>query len=354
MFSRKLLNFRLRTVIGLTILWMVFGFIFFYNLINVRDDLGVVVELWKFVLVFGLMGFIINLALVFYFKNAFNRFPTWATILFKLILAFLLFLLISFVFLALYYTLRYRAGNLADFTHSFFTKVMFTNTFLVFFTDLIVLSFLSIVFIDITHRFGPGMFWSMLTGQYNNPRQENRIFIFLDINSATTIAEHLGHEQYFNMLKDFFSDITIPVLTNDGMIYQYVGDEIVISWLNLPENKIKALKFLRNAFYLLKRREELYIEKYGTSPDFKAGIHAGEVTAGFVGEIKTELIYSGDTMNTAARIRSMCNELNENFVLSEDFMEDFYQPAGYEINKIGTMELKGKTEPVKVYSLKLD
>lgn len=129
---------------------------------------------------------------------------------------------------------------------------MITKTFLVFMADLAVMSLLSIVFIDITHKYGPGMFWSMLRGEYHVPRIENRIFIFLDINSATTIAEHLGHEQYFNMLKDFFDDITIPVLANDAMIYQYVGDEIVVSWLNIPENKVKSLKFLRNAFFIKK------------------------------------------------------------------------------------------------------
>src|SRR5690606_20996364 len=126
---------------------------------------------------------------------------------------------------------------------------------------------------------------------------ENRIFIFLDINESTSIAEHLGHEKYFRMLRNFFSDITIPVLANDGEIYQYVGDEIVISWLNTPDNKIKSLKFIRNTFYLLERLRIRYEKRYGTQPTFKAGVHAGEVTAGFIGLIKKDLVYCGDTMN---------------------------------------------------------
>lgn len=354
MFTRKLLNFRLRTLIGISLMWMVFGFIFFFNLVNGNNDLGIKVDIWKFIIVFFIIGCIINAALIFFFKNAFSKLPTWLTIVLKLLLTSLLFLVISFLILSIYYIFRYRHGNLTHFTNSFFVKVLYTKTFLVFIIDLTVMSILSIVFIDITHKYGPGMFWSMLIGQYQNPRKENRIFIFLDINSATTIAESLGHEQYFNMLKEFFNDITIPVLTNDGMIYQYVGDEIVISWMNTPENKIKALKFIRNAFFLLKRREDKYIKKYDTAPDFKAGIHSGEVTAGFVGEIKTDLIYCGDTMNTAARIRSMCNKLNELFIVSEDFLQDFNKPFGYEIEKIGTMELKGRVEPIKLFSLNFE
>jgi hypothetical protein len=50
----------------------------------------------------------------------------------------------------------------------------------------------------------------------------------------------------------------------------------------------------------------------------------------------------------------MCNELNESFILSEDFMTDFEAPPNYTIDKIGTIELKGKTEPTKLFSLKFE
>lgn len=217
-----------------------------------------------------------------------------------------------------------------------------------------LMTLISIVLLEVTDKYGPGMFWLMLSGEYQRPKIENRIFIFLDINESTSIAEDLGHEKYFRMLRDFFSDITLPVLSNDGEIYQYVGDEVLVTWLNTPENKIKSLKFIRNTYYLLERLSKRYEKKYSHIPKFKAGAHAGEVTAGFVGQIKKELVYSGDTMNTAARIRSMCNELNESFILSEDFMHDFHQPFGYTISEIGKIELKGRTEPVKLYSLNFE
>ncbi len=54
--------------------------------------------------------------------------------------------------------------------------------------------------------------------------------MFLDINSSTTIAEELGDQKYHELLKDFFSDITNPIIDNNGEIYQYVGDEVVVAW----------------------------------------------------------------------------------------------------------------------------
>jgi hypothetical protein len=35
-------------------------------------------------------------------------------------------------------------------------------------------------------------------------------------------------------------------------------------------------------------------------------------------------------------------------------MKDFEKPHGYEINENGTMELKGRTEPVRLFALKFE
>ena len=50
------------------------------------------------------------------------------------------------------------------------------------------------------------------------------------VQSSTTIAEKLGNEDYHMLLKNFFADITDAIVYNKGQIYQYVGDEVVITW----------------------------------------------------------------------------------------------------------------------------
>jgi adenylate cyclase len=291
--------------------------------------------------------------LIFYLKDAFTHIPLWLSVLIKIAITFILFLVITFLFFLVYYVFLYN-GNFKEYASNFFSQIIRTHTFFSFTLDILVMTILSIAFLEITDKYGPGMFWSMLIGEYHKPIIQNRIFIFLDINESTTIAEILGHEKYFLMLRKFFSDITAPVLANEGQIYQYVGDEIVLSWENTPENKIKSLKFLRNSFYLIERLSWQYEKQFKRVPRFKAGVHVGEVTAGFIGIIKKELIYSGDTVNTTARITSMCHDLNEKFLLSEDFMHDFHAPHGYQINEIGKMDLKGRLEPIKLYSMKFD
>lgn len=349
----RLLYYRLRTLVVISLIWVIFGIVFFFNLIRPTNDLGISVTLLEFAFTFGIIGAIMTAILIFFLKPAFNHWPIWFSILVKLLITVLLFFIISFVLVMLYFLLNYTR-NLESFFESFFKKLVYTNTFVSFMIDMGLMTFVSIILLEVTDKYGPGLFWSLLSGEYHKPKIENRIFIFLDINESTTIAEDLGHEKYFRMLREFFQDITIPVLANDGEIYQYVGDEIVISWLNTPANKIKSLKFIRNTFFTMERLAPKYKRRYGRQPKFKAGIHAGEVTAGFIGVIKKDLIYCGDTVNTTARIRSMCNELDEHYILSEDFMQEFNQPFGYQISKIGTMELKGRSEPIKLFSLILE
>jgi adenylate cyclase len=327
--------------------------VFFENLIRDGNDLGIRVSLWQFSITFGIIGFLISGTLIFFLKPAFNHQPVWMSSIYKLLFNLFLFILITFLLLLIYYVFMY-SGNFQHFLNSFFTKIVLTSTFNIFLLDMGLMTLLSISILEVTDKYGPGMFWSMLSGQYHKPKRENRIFIFLDINESTSIAEELGHEKYFHMLRRFFRDITLPVLASDGEIYQYVGDEIVLSWTNTSENKIKALKFIRNTFYLIERQKKVYENRYGKVPSFKAGVHAGEVTAGFIGVIKKELIYSGDTLNTTARLCSMCHSLNATYLLSENFMHDFHQPHGYTIEEVGTMELRGKQEPVKVFSMKFE
>jgi adenylate cyclase len=350
---RKLLLYRLRSLFTISLVWIVFGIVFFQNLIRPGNDLGIKVSLIQFALTFGIIGFLISAILIFFLKPAYNHQPVWIASLAKLFINLFIFLFISFVLLLIYFVFMYN-GNFNNFINSFFTKIVVTRTFNIFLIDMALMTLVSIAMLEVTDKYGPGMFWSMLIGQYHKPKDENRIFIFLDINEATSIAEDIGHEKYFYMLRRFFRDITLPVMANDGEIYQYVGDEIVLTWPNTPENKIKAVKFIRNTFFLIERQRKNYEKRYGYVPRFKAGIHSGAVTAGFIGIIKRELIYSGDTLNTTARLCSMCHEMDSSYLLSEDFMNDFHQPHGYDIAKIGEIELKGRQQPVIIFSMKFE
>ena len=350
---RRIFFYRLYLVFNIAVIWVLFSILFLYNIVEVDKDLLETRRLSFFSLAFAIIGIIVVGAEAFYLKNAFHRFPLWLSTILRMSLTFILFLIVSIVFLLAYFVFRYN-GSFHQFEDVFLHKVLLTPSFLMFIIDLGVLSFLSILMLEVTDKYGPGGIRDLLRGRYNNPQNENRIFLFLDINESTTIAERIGHEKYFNMLKDFFADITAPILATAAHIYQYVGDEVVLSWKNTPANKLRCLKFVRQATNAIKRRENHYRNLYGVTPSFKAGIHAGEVTAGYIGIIKKDLAFSGDTLNTTARIRSKCHELKSSFVLSYEFLKGLENNNGYDIKEIGEMELKGRKKKEKLYSLRFE
>ncbi|HYH57095.1 MAG TPA: adenylate/guanylate cyclase domain-containing protein, partial [Anseongella sp.] len=176
--------------------------------------------------------------------------------------------------------------------------------------------------LQVNKKFGYGIFWHIIRGKYNTPKEEERIFMFLDINSSTTIAERLGDETYHALLKDFFADITNPILNNDGHIYQYAGDEVIVSWTYREgiENSHCIRCFFDMKLHIQQQREK-YLRRYGLVPSFKAGIHSGKVVAGEVGIIKRDITYSGDVLNTTARICNMCRDFNVELLASADLMD---------------------------------
>ena len=69
-----------------------------------------------------------------------------------------------------------------------------------------------------------------IAGVYHRPRAEERIFLFIDLAGSTQLAERLGSARYFELLRQFVDDLSEPVLESRGAIYQYAGDEVVITW----------------------------------------------------------------------------------------------------------------------------
>ena len=94
----------------------------------------------------------------------------------------------------------------------------------------LVVVIITLIALLVNDKYGPGVFVDFLMGKYFHPRREERIFMFLDLRGSTGIAERLGEQQYFNFLKEVYKDITPAILNTQGEIYQYVGDEVVISW----------------------------------------------------------------------------------------------------------------------------
>jgi adenylate cyclase len=220
---------------------------------------------------------------------------------------------------------------------------------------LIVLIFTTIlarIFIEVDKQLGPGNLWKIVTGRFYNPSSENRIFMFIDMHNSTPIAEQLGHMKYSRLIQDAFKDLAI-VDKYRAQIYQYVGDEVVLTWKTKcglsKENCLHAYFAFQDR---LEARSEYYISRYGLVPFFKCGVHEGPIVVTEVGDLKREITYHGDTINTTSRIQGMCNELEAKCLMSSSLYDSIVDQKAFDFEDVGDVTLKGKERQVRLFKVK--
>ena len=107
-------------------------------------------------------------------------------------------------------------------------------------------------------------------------------------------------------LNRFVADLTEPIVAARGEIHSYVGDEVIATW-KLEDGKPPARSVA--CFAAIDRLAEQapdYRREFGAAISFRAGLHCGPVVTGEMGSVKKEIVFLGDTVNTAARIQELC------------------------------------------------
>lgn len=353
---------QIRQILAFGIIWVLFGFIYVlleFGLIGNLEQYPATGNIYSFKESFILvsigsffMGLFQGSIEVLWIKAYFSKQALWKKIVYKSIL-YLLFIILFLCVLTLII-------NAIIIDSSVFSQKVFDNL-LVFMSDFsfwssiiytgIILD-IALFYSEIEAYVGNNVLMNHL-GKYHTPKQEKRIFMFLDMKSSTTIAEQIGHERYFQLLKTYYADMTNAILETSGEVYQYVGDEIVVTWTEKKgidrNNCINCFIKISNA---ITKNKDYYIEQFGLVPEFKAGYHIGEVTAGEIGIIKKDIIYTGDVLNTTARIQAECNTYNSKSLISETLFNLLTKEQGYTFVKIDKLLLEGKKEHIQLYDVK--
>jgi adenylate cyclase len=297
------------------------------------------------------MSLIMGFLLVFKFRTMFRNKPLQINLLFKTLILMACSFFMNFFNLFGYFFLI--QGRTLWQSLVFYFKLPAEKFWLVHGLPLWLLVFIiTQLFIEMSEKYSPGVFADILKGKYIEPKIEKRIVMFMDLKDSTPIAESLGHKNYFLFIREFIHYVSLALLEQDGRIYQYVGDEIVASWLFSEENAEKAVRAIIEARKALQLHSEHFRRVYNVTPEFRVGVHAGDVTVGEIGLIKKDIAMSGDTMNTAARIRSSTSDLNQKYIVSKDFI-DLSLLKDYQSDFLGSIELKGKSSTLDLYALRI-
>src|SRR5205085_5288492 len=126
-------------------------------------------------------------------------------------------------------------------------------------------------------------------------------------------------------------------------IYQYVGDEVILTWE--VEHGLKNSNCLQTFFMFqerLAKNRGNYIKRFGVGPEFKAGLHFGKVVSAQIGDLKREIVYNGDVLNTTSRIQNECNKYHRDCLMSGSLMKSLEKIHGFTWEKIDTVTFRGK------------
>jgi adenylate cyclase len=294
---------------------------------------------------------IIGYFLISVLKNFLRNVSPWRNLLFKTLLLIAMAIAMNF-FIYFTYSLLIEQRPLSLAFNKFIKNTFEEGWLLEKLPEWVLLFILTQLAIEVNETYSKGVFFNIILGKYRQPMEEKRIIMFIDLKNSTPIAEKLGHKEYFKFIRDVIYCMAAGIAEYEGRVYQYVGDEIVAWWPQTRVNAKKCVRSLLEARKILNKNTDVFKRGYDIIPEYKVGIHTGNVTIGQVGITKKDLVMSGDTINTAARIRSACTELNQKFVVSKEMIE-LLGMKDWQSESLGMVDLKGKNESIELFALKI-
>ncbi len=205
---------------------------------------------------------------------------------------------------------------------------------------------------QINRLLGRGVMVRLILGRYHRPREEVRIFLLIDLRGSTQIAERLGNLRYHGFLKRFISDVTINAMRHGGEVHRYVGDEVILTWKE--RSGLKDAACVESVFAMADAFEtggDEYMDDFGVVPSFWAGLHIGPVVTGEIGNVKHEIAYLGDALNTSARIEQACRQFQRPFLASADVVDALELPSDVEVESLGPIELRGRGSSMELFAI---
>jgi len=213
-------------------------------------------------------------------------------------------------------------------------------------------AFVFVFMLDVNRLLGQNVLLNFITGRYYSPRLESRVFLFLDMEGSTGLAERLGPLAFHRLVNRFVNDLTQPIVAARGEIHTYVGDELIATWKlkdGIAQARCVAACFA--AIDRLARAAPDYRREFGAAITVRAGLHCGPVVTGEMGSVKKEIVFLGDTVNTAARIQDLCRQTGDRVLASADLIDRLELPPGVAKRPLGDLRLRGKGADLALYAL---
>ncbi|NND08816.1 MAG: PAS domain-containing protein [Saprospiraceae bacterium] len=177
--------------------------------------------------------------------------------------------------------------------------------------------------------------------------------LFCDVRRFTALIDGLSPDQVVYILDLYYTVMSEVITDYEGVIIQFVGDEIFVAFgapLQIESPKMKAV---RCAIQMITKLEEInhdLSERFGREMAVGIGINYGSVIAGTLGsDDKLSYSITGSEVVTAKRIESLTHGLTNAILIGESVYRDVRNAI--ESIAWGEVEIIGSTERKTVYQV---
>jgi class 3 adenylate cyclase len=232
--------------------------------------------------------------------------------------------------------------NIRNISHTFFYTLVTAAAFSAFF---------SVAMIKTIDMIGQKHFLDFILGTYHKPVEKDCVVMFLDMVGSSGMAEKLEPKRSMELIGKFIYDCGYIFRVNNGDIINYTGDGLVVLWpLSEANNAMMSANALRKHFASKKTKKD-YWQAFGIVPQFRIGIHAGQVVLNQIGEEKLFLGLYGDVVNTAARLEQLNKKVGTNILLSSSVAVNLGHSWRTLLRPVGSLDIRGREEKIKAYTL---
>ncbi len=183
------------------------------------------------------------------------------------------------------------------------------------------------------------------------PQYRLATILYTDIAGFTTLCEQLPPEEIGILLNEYFSLLTPIIKKHGGIINQFQGDAMLVTY-NVPaEDERHAEHALLTAVEMQEALNDHVFQATFRMPT-RIGINTGKVFAGVVGgEGRFNYTVHGDAVNVAARLENLNKEYNTSILLSKAtklLLDDDIRER-IELTPMGKLKVRGKTKDIRVF-----
>ncbi|GAB3200471.1 adenylate cyclase [Pontibacter aydingkolensis] len=188
---------------------------------------------------------------------------------------------------------------------------------------------------------------------FDDAESKHMSIMFCDIRGYTSLVENLNPHQAVSLLRSYYTTLSDVISTYNGMVNQYVGDEIFATFGSPFSPSDYEKKAVLCALEMINQLEKVNQEckDFINNPvKVGIGIHSGEVITGTLGsKSKIEYSITGDAVNTGKRIETLTQNHPNTVLISQNVYDKVKDIV--EVKPWPSVELKGKSNKLQVYQV---